>query len=93
MVEEEDVIVAMISEVNLLTNTTYGIVDIEPSWQFCDNKDLLREYEEGPMVNKSLSETLVAHQCWVKEKVILTLNSNKTLVLNKVFLSLPFIEI
>lgn len=84
LAETEDIIAAVISEVNLVGNIAEWIVDTGASRHFCANKDMFTEFEktEGGeevfMGNSSSSEVLG------KGKVLLKLTSGKTLALQNV---------
>ena len=81
---DDDVIAAVVSEVNLVENNSEWIVDTGASKHFCANKDLFVSMEEAKageqvyMGNSSSSEVLG------RGKVVLKLTSGKTLALHNV---------
>ncbi|KAE8670806.1 hypothetical protein F3Y22_tig00112079pilonHSYRG00011 [Hibiscus syriacus] len=80
--EDDEFIVAVVSEVNLVENSSEWVVDTGASKHFCARKEFFTEFEDGNsgervyMGNSSSSEVLG------KGKVLLKLTSGKTLALN-----------
>ena len=82
--EGNEVIVVVVVEENLLANKIGWLLDTGSSRHFCANKELLHDFEESTDIEcvYTGNSTIVVVIC--KGKVLLNVNSGKTLSLNNI---------
>ncbi|KAK8988277.1 hypothetical protein V6N11_065872 [Hibiscus sabdariffa] len=81
---DNDIIVAVVSEVNLMENNAEWVVDTGASKYFCAMREYFTKFEGGNKGEKVYMGNSSSSEVLGKGKVLLKLTSDKTLALNNV---------
>ncbi|KAE8681800.1 Serine/threonine-protein kinase ICK [Hibiscus syriacus] len=76
--KDDEIIVAVVSEINMVENSSEWVVDTGASKHFCARKELFTEFENGNIGERVYMRNSNSSEVLGKDKVLLKLTSGKT---------------